>query len=498
MQTDHFGNAILDDGNAPNVIDFGERIQSSFELSGSCGKGKGTNKNSSFVESFSCNAEERLGSVGNDACAIRMLEKALEEEKAACAALCHELEKERAAAATAADEAMAMIMRLQKDKASIEMEVRQYQRMIEEKFAYDEEEMNILKEILIRRERENHFLEKELEAYQQMNFSGNEQLEGDLRYKINCIEHSPSLSIDSNENPPVMLQQVEKSKSIVEKEVAISANYSSQYEQSHTLAFGKEMMPKHEELGSDLSSSQGLLHNLVGNEKAQRDINMISQEMRICQTCGGIGEELEEDGKHWNQVGCDLHSSILDTEATVYDVHVIEDKTTFWEGGVQIDSGQLSSSPSDYVVWKDQDLSDYPNTSMTEIEPNVHGSSLDKSSMLPGPGDSQCKTLGIDLQRNSSSEADSERLKIDTEVEWLRERLRIVQEEKEKLPLSAEHRERVNAQLKLVDEIVNQLREIQLKKPVRQASLPPSSSKVHYKSFTLPFFMFFHHMVYLF
>ncbi|KAE8703975.1 hypothetical protein F3Y22_tig00110462pilonHSYRG00449 [Hibiscus syriacus] len=81
---------------------------------------------------------------------IRMLEQALEEEKTKHAAICLELDKERAAAASAADEAMAMILRLQEDKASIEMEARQYQRMMEENFAYDDEEMNILKEILDR------------------------------------------------------------------------------------------------------------------------------------------------------------------------------------------------------------------------------------------------------------------------------------------------------------------------------------------------------------
>ncbi|KAG2322901.1 hypothetical protein Bca4012_058382 [Brassica carinata] len=98
---------------------------------------------------------------------VRFLEEAVEEERLARAALLVELEEERAASASAADEAMAMILRLQADKASLEMEGKQYERMIEEKFAYDEEEINILKEILFKREREKHFLEKELETYRQ-------------------------------------------------------------------------------------------------------------------------------------------------------------------------------------------------------------------------------------------------------------------------------------------------------------------------------------------
>ncbi|KAJ4867438.1 hypothetical protein Rs2_51019 [Raphanus sativus] len=96
------------------------------------------------------------------------LEQVLKEERASRAALALELEKERNAAATAADEALGMILRLQEEKASIEMEARQYQRMIEEKSAFDAEEMSILKEILLRREREKHFLEKEVDTYRLM------------------------------------------------------------------------------------------------------------------------------------------------------------------------------------------------------------------------------------------------------------------------------------------------------------------------------------------
>ncbi|KAM1747139.1 hypothetical protein ACFX11_013702 [Malus domestica] len=123
-----------------------------------------------FVEESGSNAGEKLGFDSNETTTIRVLEQALKEEHAARAALYLELEEERSAAVTAADEAMAMILRLQEEKASIEMEARQYQRMIEEKSAYDVVEMNILKEMSVRREREKHFLEKEIERYWQMVF----------------------------------------------------------------------------------------------------------------------------------------------------------------------------------------------------------------------------------------------------------------------------------------------------------------------------------------
>ncbi|WCJ33208.1 hypothetical protein M5689_014584 [Euphorbia peplus] len=109
---------------------------------------------------------------------IRLLQEALEEEHAARSVLYVELDKERNAASTAADEAMAMILRLQEEKASIEMESRQRQRIVEDRYAYDEEEMDILKEILVRREKEKYFLEKEVEAYRQL-MSNEQFLESD-------------------------------------------------------------------------------------------------------------------------------------------------------------------------------------------------------------------------------------------------------------------------------------------------------------------------------
>ena len=67
------------------------------------------------------------------------------------------------------------------------MEGKQYERMIEEKFAYDEEEMNILKEILFKREREKHFLEKELET--QKNIDDDEDDDRELIvYDVHVIE----------------------------------------------------------------------------------------------------------------------------------------------------------------------------------------------------------------------------------------------------------------------------------------------------------------------
>ncbi|WCJ38071.1 hypothetical protein M5689_019149 [Euphorbia peplus] len=329
---------------------------------------------------FSGNPGGRLASAENDPNAIQVLERALEEEKAARAMLYQELEKERAAAASAADEAMAMMLRLQEDKASIEMESRQYHRVIEEKFNYDEEEMKILKEILVRREKEIHYLEKEVAAYEEMNFSGNEQEESDSSYKVNSL---------------LMSRQIGNT----------------------------------EESACGSATSQGFLHkrkrfSTEGKAKIGKDISVISPQT------GSSDEELQED---WDQEGCNMSSSMLDTESTVYDVHVIDDKTVLSKVDHEKENGVSS---------------DFPSTGTEKIDSQLH----------------------------FSSAIEGERLKIDNEVEWLKERLRAVQEEKEKLAFSAEQNERVNAEVNLVEDIVSQVREVHVKNPLRLASLLASSS----------------------
>lgn len=80
-------------------------------------------------------------------------------------ALYTELDNERSAAAVAANNAMAMITRVQQEKAAIQMEALQYQRMMEEQAEYDEEALDLMRDMLITKEDDVKALESELEAY---------------------------------------------------------------------------------------------------------------------------------------------------------------------------------------------------------------------------------------------------------------------------------------------------------------------------------------------
>ncbi|XP_019182676.1 PREDICTED: myosin-binding protein 2 [Ipomoea nil] len=90
----------------------------------------------------------------------------IEQLKSALNASYAELEEERNAAAIAASQTMAMISKLQEEKAAMQMEALQYQRMMEEQSEYDQEALQILNDLMMKREKEKQELEKELETSQ--------------------------------------------------------------------------------------------------------------------------------------------------------------------------------------------------------------------------------------------------------------------------------------------------------------------------------------------
>ncbi|KAI4343805.1 hypothetical protein L6164_011113 [Bauhinia variegata] len=80
-------------------------------------------------------------------------------------ALYMELDEERNASEVAANNAMAMITRLQAEKAAVQMEALQYQRMMEEQAEYDEEVLQVTNDMLSKRDEEIKALETELDIY---------------------------------------------------------------------------------------------------------------------------------------------------------------------------------------------------------------------------------------------------------------------------------------------------------------------------------------------
>ncbi|KAJ4974328.1 hypothetical protein NE237_007502 [Protea cynaroides] len=97
---------------------------------------------------------------------LQRLKRQVQLDRKALIALYMELDEERSASAIAANQAMAMITRLQAEKAAVQMEALQYQRMMEEQEEYDQEALQDMKDLLIKKEEEIKVLEAKLETYE--------------------------------------------------------------------------------------------------------------------------------------------------------------------------------------------------------------------------------------------------------------------------------------------------------------------------------------------
>ncbi|KAG1333883.1 myosin-binding protein 7-like [Cocos nucifera] len=100
--------------------------------------------------------------IENEAVALR---EALGSHQQSIQELYTELEEERNASATAASEAMSMILRLQREKAEAQMEARQFKRYAEEKMAHDQQELAALEDLLFKRDQAVQSLSCEVQAY---------------------------------------------------------------------------------------------------------------------------------------------------------------------------------------------------------------------------------------------------------------------------------------------------------------------------------------------
>ncbi|XP_047308779.1 myosin-binding protein 7-like [Impatiens glandulifera] len=76
-----------------------------------------------------------------------------------------ELEAERNASSSAANEAMSMILRLQREKAEVMMENRQFKRYADEKIAHDQQKISAIEELLYKKDQAIQSLSNEVQFY---------------------------------------------------------------------------------------------------------------------------------------------------------------------------------------------------------------------------------------------------------------------------------------------------------------------------------------------
>ncbi|CAH1432707.1 unnamed protein product [Lactuca virosa] len=95
----------------------------------------------------------------------KSLKETLRAQQQLLQKLYNELDVEREASSSAASEALAMILRLQGEKASVKMESEHYKRLAEEKMCHAEESIEIFEEQIHQKEMEIASLDCQLQAY---------------------------------------------------------------------------------------------------------------------------------------------------------------------------------------------------------------------------------------------------------------------------------------------------------------------------------------------
>ncbi|XP_010525802.1 PREDICTED: myosin-binding protein 3-like isoform X2 [Tarenaya hassleriana] len=115
---------------------------------------------------------------------------ALYEQKELVSRLREELEAEREASASSASEALAMILRLQGEKATLSMEASQYKRMVEERISHVEISLVLMEDVIYQKELEITSLEHQLQAYRSQTPSPEPVLDLSVPVEKGVIEQS--------------------------------------------------------------------------------------------------------------------------------------------------------------------------------------------------------------------------------------------------------------------------------------------------------------------
>ncbi|KAH6819241.1 hypothetical protein C2S51_002844 [Perilla frutescens var. frutescens] len=136
---------------------------------------------------------DTLMSESADVCALK---EALCAQQQLLQKLYNELDAEREASATATNEALAVILRLQGEKAAVKMEAEQYKRLSEQKICHAEESLAIIEDVIYQKEMEVAALDYQVQAYRYKLLSMGcvDSGLGGTRFPDNLLQRNESLA----------------------------------------------------------------------------------------------------------------------------------------------------------------------------------------------------------------------------------------------------------------------------------------------------------------
>lgn len=146
--------------------------------------------------------------------------------------LYNELDVERESSATAASEALSMILRLQGEKAAVKMEAEQYKRLAEEKMCHAEESLAIFEDLMYQKEMEVAALDYQVQSYRYklLSMGGIDPGVGEIKFPENLLQRNENLVGDTsvhsigrrNSAPTIQLKFLNFKKGLIERERSVS------------------------------------------------------------------------------------------------------------------------------------------------------------------------------------------------------------------------------------------------------------------------------------
>ncbi|RZC59077.1 hypothetical protein C5167_006380 [Papaver somniferum] len=221
---------------------------------------------------------------------LHRLKRQVRLDRKTLMAMYMELDEERSSSAVAANQAMAMITRLQAEKAAIQLEALQYQRIMEEQAEYDQQALQVMKDLLNKREEIIKVLEAELRSYRGLDSEGHSALLNDgyqdssFGVKLStqlCDDYSYNVNEETGENDtgPSQLKILEKKIQSPDLDDAIQSLPSNlKYEgEGSNINISKAISHLHEKLTGLETDKEFLKHTLPSLQKGDEGTQLLRE-----------------------------------------------------------------------------------------------------------------------------------------------------------------------------------------------------------------------------
>ncbi|XWS59329.1 hypothetical protein CRYUN_Cryun08bG0112500 [Craigia yunnanensis] len=271
--------------------------------------------NGFYVPGFDLYSNARV-QVENECAALR---ETVSSQQATIQDLYTELEEERNASSSAATETMSMILKLQREKAEIQMEARQFKRFTEEKMAHDQQEIMTLEDLLYKREQSIQSLTCEAQAYKHrmMSYGLTEaEVEGEKDGQIKNLSVAenfgaqldlpaydyPPLKCNLNENPGDDVEDVEDVEKYAFGETPRARNHLRNLEQRICQMERNPSSSQLSQLDGDFPGTKNLLEKVIvgRSPRRPRHSRRLSTDSLNSVLVKEIGSELTGDSPRFN------------------------------------------------------------------------------------------------------------------------------------------------------------------------------------------------------